>query len=548
MVHESGLPMAGTSTYDVVIIGGGPAGAAAGRLLASWGLSICILHKPADRARGLGESVPPSTRKLLTAIGVLDGVERAGFYPTRGNTVWWGSREARVERFDRGDTGFQVFRPDFDELLLDEAARAGADIRRPAFVRRVDVADDSLAHIECDLACGPSRVSCRFVLDCSGRAGVLGKAHRRIESSYRMYAMVGVWCRPGGWPLPDETHTLVETYEDGWAWSVPLSGTVRHVGAMVDGTSPRVASGRTLADAYRREVAKALQLSTVLHDADLQRTWACDAALYSSDTYAGRRFLLVGDAGSFIDPLSSFGIKKALASAWLAAIVANTCLTRPERQSIAQDFFSRWEHDVYETHLRRSRDFARAAHAHHPHPFWARRAATAVPPPDAVNEDDLLRTPPVQAAFDAFRHSPAINLELADDVPVEQEAVIRGREIVLEEAISLAGLPPSRVALRRAAPERSVDGTACATAGTPAPDETGSGIARSIPVAQPFRAAPIRFLNNVDLLSLARIAGRHTQVPDVFEAYCRLHGPVPLPAVLGALSFLVASGILRPRV
>jgi hypothetical protein len=130
-----------------------------------------------------------------------------------------------------------------------------------------------------------------------------------------------------------------------------------------------------------------------------------------------------------------------------------------------------------------------------------------------VNEDDLLRAPSVQAAFDAFRHSPAINLELADDVPVEQEAVIRGREIVLEEAISL-----------------------------------GSGIVRSIPAAPPFRAAPIRFLNNVDLLSLARIAGRHTQVPDVFEAYCGLHGPVPLPAVLGALSFLVASGILRPRV
>jgi flavin-dependent dehydrogenase len=530
MVSENERPMARTSTYDVVIIGGGPAGAAAGRLLASWGLSICILHKPADRARGLGESVPPSTRKLLAAIGVLDRVERAGFYPTRGNTVWWGSREARIERFDRGDTGFQVFRPDFDDLLLDQAARAGADVRRPAFVRRVDVANDSLAHIECDLGGAPSRVSSRFVLDCSGRAGVLGKPHRRTEPSYRMYAMVGVWCRPGGWSLPDETHTLVETYEDGWAWSVPLSGTVRHVGAMVDGTSPRVASGRTLADAYRGEVAKAFQLSTVLHDADLQRIWACDAALYSSETYAGPRFLLVGDAGSFIDPLSSFGIKKALASAWLAAIVANTCLTRPERESIAQDFFSRWEHDVYSTHLRRSRDFARAAHAHHPHPFWAGRAATAVPPPDAVNDDDLLRAPPVQAAFDAFRQSPAINLELAADVPVEQEAVIRGREIVLEEAISLAGLK------------------ACATGVTPAPGETGSGIARSIPVAQPFRAAPIRFLNNVDLLSLARIAGRHTQVPDVFDAYCRVHGHVPLPAVLGALSFLVASGILRPRV
>jgi flavin-dependent dehydrogenase len=540
--------MVGTQTYDVVIIGGGPAGAAAGRLLASWGLSICILHKPADRARGLAESVPPSTRKLLAAIGVLDGVEHARFYPTGGNTVWWGSREGRVERFDAGDTGLQVFRPDFDDLLLDEAARAGADVRRPAVVRRVQMANEPLAQIECDHEGGPLRVRCRFVLDCSGRAGILAKAHRRIEPSYRMYAMVGVWCRPGGWPLPDETHTLVETYQDGWVWSVPLSATVRHVGTMVDGTSPRVGGGRRLADAYRGEIAKAFQMSTLLHDADLQRIWACDAALYSSETYAGPRFLLVGDAGSFIDPLSSFGIKKALASAWLAAIVVNTCLTHPERQAIAQEFFSRREHDVYRSHLRRSRDFARAAHAHHPHPFWACRAATDVARTDAVDEDDLLRDPLVGAALDALRRSPAIDLQLADGVRIEQEAVIRGREIVLEEAISLAGLPPPRVALRRAAPERRAGGNACATGVTPASGATGSGLTGSIPVAQPFRAASIRFLNNVDLLSLARIACRHTQVPDVFEAYCRAHGHVALPGVLGALSFLVARGILRPRV
>jgi flavin-dependent dehydrogenase len=506
-------------TYDAAVIGGGPAGAAAGRLLASWGHSVRILHHVQERSRGLGESVPPSTRKLLTTIGVLDAVERAGFYRTTGNTVWWGSHETRREAFAR-EPGFQVFRPDFDDLLLEQASAAGADVCRPALVRRVDVdaAGGATAHIDYDHNGVRSRVASRFVLDCSGRAGVVAKPYRRMEASYRMYALVGAWCRSRGWDVPDETHTLVETYGDGWVWSVPLSAAVRHVGAMVDGGLTRLTSSRGLADLYRAEIAKADQFSHLLAQADLQRVWACDAALYSSDTYAGSRFLLVGDAGSFIDPLSSYGLKKALASAWLASIVVHTCLTHPERRPEALEFFSRWERDVYATHLRQSRDFARGAYRRHPHPFWSRRAETEVTQSGSVSDADLLGDAAVQAALEAFRRAPGIDLRLADGLTIEKKAVIRDREIVLEEAIVLAGL-------NAGAADGDVD----------------------VPIAQPLPADGIRFLNHVDLLSLARIACEHTQVPDVFAAYCRVHGACPLPAVLGALSFLVARGILRPR-
>ena len=82
-----------------MVIGGGPAGAAIGRLLAAWGHSVLILTKAPQGLRGLAESVPPSSRKLLSAIGVLDVVDRAGFYRTTGNTVWWGSDAPRVEYF-----------------------------------------------------------------------------------------------------------------------------------------------------------------------------------------------------------------------------------------------------------------------------------------------------------------------------------------------------------------------------------------------------------------------------------------------------------------
>ncbi len=61
----------------------------------------------------------------------------------------------------------------------------------------------------------------------------------------------------------------------------------------------------------------------------------------------GDRWLLVGDAGSFIDPLSSAGVKKALASGWLAAVVAHTWLTQPEMRPHALGFFEDRETEIH---------------------------------------------------------------------------------------------------------------------------------------------------------------------------------------------------------
>jgi len=410
-----------------------------------------------DRARGLAESLPPSTHKLLAEIGVLDAIERAAFYRSTGNTVFWASREPRAETFD--GVGFQVLRPDFDALMLDEARRAGVDVQVSSFT---------------------DRVSASIVLDCSGRAGVIGRRYRIAQPEHRTVALVGVWRRDDAWPIADPTHTVVETFDEGWAWSVPIAVDVRHVGVMIDRGAP-----------YGDVLAATHAMRALVSGATLERTFACDASLYRSDRYAGSGFFLVGDAGSFIDPLSSFGVKKALASAWMAAVAAHTCLVDASRADAAIAFFDRWERGVYDEHLRRSRDFARAAVSAHPHPFWTRRADVHVDAADTADERS------VRDAFERIKDADEIAFAMASDVRVEAQPVVRGREIVLEPAF----------------------------VGRPA----------------------LRFAADVDLVALARVACRHRRVPDVYDAYCRASAPAPLPNVMSGLSLLVARGILHAR-
>ena len=258
--------------------------------------------------------------------------------------------------------------------------------------------------------------------------------------------------------------------------------------------------GPTLHASYRAEIGKTQHLDALTSGATLGRVWACDASLYSSHGYAGPRFLLVGDAASAIDPLSSFGIKKALASAWVGAIAVHTSLTTPDRQAIALDFFAHRERQVYAASLRRSWAFAREAHARHSHPFWAERAGAGAAIDDELDEDALLRAPDVEEAFRRLKESPALDLTLSGTVDVRPCAVIRGREIVRDEALSLPEAP---------------DG--------------------------------IRFLAGVDLLKLGELACHHRQVPELYDAYCRSYGPVALPSLLGSLSLLLAKGVLRAR-
>jgi flavin-dependent dehydrogenase len=498
---------------DAVIIGGGPAGSTAGRLLAQWGHSVALLAAPQGSRPSLAECLPPSNRKLFEFLGIGDAIDHAGFFRTTGNTVWWGSAEQRVGPYPEG-WGYQVLRRDFDRLLLELARDAGTGVR---IGKAYGVAGADGPRIEFQPAGGRPRIPipAKFILDCSGRGGVLARLlhlrrhdaesgadplvrarppGRALPDHSRTVALSGVWRSHPGWALPDQSHTLVEAYDGGWAWSVPVSPSLRHVAFMIDpGSRAYRSSGKQIGAAYSAEMAKTRAFRGIFRRGTLETApWGRDASVYSSSRYCGPDFLLAGDAGAFIDPLSSFGVKKAMVSAWVGAVVANTWLRNPAMRQAALQFFEDRERQVYESYRVRS-------------DAWYRNQAVPEDDPDrevfADASDRATADPDREAArraLEDLKARPSICLRRGAEVRMEQRPGIEGREIVLRDVL-----------------------------------------------VAPGQAERLDFVESVNLPRLVELAEQYAQVPDVFEAYNRVSTPVPLPSFLKALSILVARGVLR---
>ena len=465
--------------------GGGAAGAAAARLLATRGHTVRLLTKTVDRSRSLGESLPPSCRKLFDLLGVTAEIDAAGFLASSGNTVWWGDETTRTAGFADGATGLQVTRHEFDALLLRLAAQAGADVQANAQVRGARRApvdgrpgpaaatiryttDDSSTHT----------IEAPFVLDCSGRAGVIARRGFRVHDVARTtLALTAVWRQREGWDLSDETHTLVETYSDGWAWSVPVTPSMRHVTVMIDPRVTDLDRGGAIAACYEAELAKTAALRRMLTRATrVTAPWGCDASLYHAPTCGGPGMLLVGDAASFIDPMSSYGVKKALASAWLAAVVVHTSLTDSTLAEVALDLFNRREREIHAAAVRQAAHFFADAATWHRHPFCTGRATmdhmdetgdTRDTAPE-MDIDALRHDPTVMAAFDTLRRSSGIHLRRGDHLRIESRPALTVRAVVMEDRLVLPDWPP-----------------------------TGRGV---------------RFLRDIDLVHLVELAPDHRQV------------------------------------
>ena len=313
---------------------------------------------------------------MLEDVGALPAVEAAGFTRKWGATMSWG-RDAEPwswyfkETNRRFPHAYQVWRPRFDQILLDHAADCGAAVRCGQAVTAVGAGAVTLA--------GGERVEAAMVVDASGQRALVATARglRNWDSAFRNLAVYGYF--DGGRHLepPDHGNIFIEATEHGWLWKIPLAGGVSSVGAVVDRDYGAAQIRRMgLERFFLDQIASGLRTHELLDGADRRqgptavRDWS-----YCAKSMVGDDFVMVGDAACFIDPLFSTGVHLAVSGAHLAAAYVTTALSEPRLRDAAGAAYERLYTNQY-AHFRELAKLFYASNRTADSYFWeARRIA-----------------------------------------------------------------------------------------------------------------------------------------------------------------------------
>ena len=332
---SSNVPQ-GNEAADVVVIGGGPAGSTVATMLARKGVRTLLLERERFPREHVGESLLPASIPVLDDLGVLPEVERAGFLPKWGATMVWGKEDTPwswyfKETNRRHPHAYQVWRPQFDGLLLDNSRKHGADVREGCRVLEVLSEQGRVNGVRYRNGDGSEvEVRAAFVVDASGQAGILSHqlGLRRWDPFFRNLAAYAYFDGAERLPTPDANNIFIESYSRGWLWNIPLHTGWASVGVVVDSAAGQEGISRQGPDQFLKEqIAQAPHMAEMLAGAKLVsgpfiiKDWS-----YLCDRVAGEGYVLVGDSACFIDPLFSSGVHLALLSGALAAAYVTTVL------------------------------------------------------------------------------------------------------------------------------------------------------------------------------------------------------------------------------
>jgi flavin-dependent dehydrogenase len=315
---------------DVIVVGGGPAGSAAAACLARAGRSVIVFERDRFPRFHIGESLLASVNDVLVAIGAEGLVRQAGFPQKWGATFL--SADGSIERYAdfgvapdvRAPQTWQVPRERFDELLLRHAASSGADVRERHRVLDVTFDDHGVTASVQSPDGGTRAVHAQAIIDASGRGALLSrKLGLRVDEP--RLSSIAVFSHYSGVPRQPGRRAgdirIVARADLGWFWLIPISDELVSVGVVLPRTAvqallPTLEHGALL----ERAIAETPAVARLLDRA--RREWPVRVEKdfsFRSRAYAGDRWVLVGDAGSFLDPVFSTGVAIALESGLEAA-------------------------------------------------------------------------------------------------------------------------------------------------------------------------------------------------------------------------------------
>jgi flavin-dependent dehydrogenase len=308
--------------FDVAVIGGGPGGSSAATALARRGKKVLLLERERFPRFHIGESQLPWSDEVFRALGVREAIAAAGFVKKwgasfrrpDGETEQYADFEAAAET--PTPQTFQVLRERFDEILLRHSERCGVAVRERH--RFLDAAFDAeavtLRYADADGVERTARVG--VVVDASGRAGVLANRFGRHEYD-PLLRNVAVHAQYVDVPRAEGRRAgdirMFTRPDMGWLWFIPLSDTVMSVGAVIPKDVHRREAKATAEASLDHYLAATPPAASLLERAQRVSPARFDADYsYLATRMAGDRWVAVGDAAAFLDPIFSTGVLLAM--------------------------------------------------------------------------------------------------------------------------------------------------------------------------------------------------------------------------------------------
>jgi flavin-dependent dehydrogenase len=359
--------------FDAIIAGGGPAGSTTASYLRMKGRRPLVIEREKFPRFHLGESMLPFASDLFRELGLFEEIDRRYIHKPGARFIHEESGAAFTYYFDCAiDPGrpyaYQVPRADFDQLLLDNSRRLGAEVREETAVRGVKIHAGGV-EVACREAGGREyTVSAPMFVDATGRDALYATQQRlkvpddEITTNVACFTHYQGCLRQEG---SDEGNFTLIMFDGGWWWFIPFKGDVTSIGVVFEkeyvkarrGLSPTELFDGAIAE--QREIKKILAPAKRVREVGTTGNWS-----YRAQRYHGDRWLLVGDAAAFIDPLFSTGVLMAMAGGKFAAEAIDQALESgdfraerfaayQERATSGADLFKKLVHEFYGENLRR---------------------------------------------------------------------------------------------------------------------------------------------------------------------------------------------------